>query len=1041
MRMIIERLENLTDKSGRSVSELFLELPSREDYPDYYQIIQTPIAFDVIKNRLAAGEYTEETIDSFAKDLKTMICNAKTYNRDGSMVYRDATYLEAYILAAIKALTTKDEQQPKREEANFCRRIIDMIKDHEDKSGRHLSTLFLELPNANEYPDYYDEITKPIAIGNIEEKIDQGDYPTLESFEKDVNQMFDNAKQYNAEGSDVYLDAEELQHLFWRSIGKNGRGRQSKGKRPRKHENELQEVYHNGEVYKVGDFVHIRNDNDPTKPIIGLIFGLWIDAKGVKRVDAGWFLRPEQIIVPYASRFYASEVVKMSERVDYTLDDIQGRCYVLQTKDYIRGRPISWKKGQEIYVCEQRYNDSYKSVSKIKNWATCLPPGHKHDNIALTPFPYPLVLKKLPSASMLNKAGKQDTSEPASQIDTPHGSIYTAQSDESEESDSDEPSPSVSVSPSISPEASPKTKPKAAPKRNVSKTTSKTPPKTVPASSTTKSNKRKSSQIQPDSLAVQSIKTPRTTKAEPLEQEPQEQKEPSPIRPPPQAIFHCRYPNSGTKTVCSEKFTDDSELAKHVSEKHSPNTLKSNQEDITSNGVRAQKISIGQSIESRSPSTPTPVQTVPINNFSQNQAGYPNNQYSTVDQYSAPSGPRPTVLSQQVYPAAAYSQQQPQQTMQYMQSSHQRGLSYPQDYSQPTMHAGATRPQAYAQNTTYNQTYGQPYAIQQQHTAYSSYGQPQFQQGYSATGYSMHQQNPYAQPHQPYHHSQQQQQHYNQQTYPTHTTQASVNRHLPAPVPSQSQSHPQDFAQQQRMAQQQQFAQQQQYLTQQQQQQFVPQTTGYHHRNLSHQSQPAYQQSLSQQHQQQYQPPSPLTVVASQPYVSANPTYQQQAYMPPSSMAYSTSSHSTTLSNASSHGSTTALTNAMEGVGLGLSGVTNTDHGRIAAPTMITNTLGWSTGSVIAQACHASTAVLHKTKDLPDTREYLADLNNMHKVVLEVKNLPQLETLAASLSGLDVPHVTWREQPEDILTCLSTSPIRRSQEVKDAFKKCSLFRS
>ncbi|KAG9325352.1 hypothetical protein KVV02_004127 [Mortierella alpina] len=104
-------------------------------------------------------------------------------------------------------------------------------------------------------------------------------------------------------------------------------------------------------------------------------------------------------------------------------------------------------------------------------------------------------------------------------------------------------------------------------------------------------------------------------------------------------------------------------------------------------------------------------------------------------------------------------------------------------------------------------------------------------------------------------------------------------------------------------------------------------------------------------------------------------------------------------------------------------------------------TLGWTTGSVIAQACHASTAVLHKTRDLHDTREYLADLHNMHKVVLEVKNLPQLETLAASLSALDVPHVTWREQPEDILTCISTSPIRRNQEVKDAFKKCSLFRS
>ncbi|KAK3819970.1 MAG: hypothetical protein J3Q66DRAFT_399403 [Benniella sp.] len=96
--------------------------------------------------------------------------------------------------------------------------------------------------------------------------------------------------------------------------------------------------------------------------------------------------------------------------------------------------------------------------------------------------------------------------------------------------------------------------------------------------------------------------------------------------------------------------------------------------------------------------------------------------------------------------------------------------------------------------------------------------------------------------------------------------------------------------------------------------------------------------------------------------------------------------------------------------------------------------------SVIAQACHASTAVLHTTQELRDTREYLADIHNMHKVVLQVKNQPQLEELAASLSTLEVPHVVWREQPEDILTCLSTSPIRRSAEVKEAFKKCSLFR-
>lgn len=46
--------------------------------------------------------------------------------------------------------------------------------------------------------------------------------------------------------------------------------------------------------------------------------------------------------------------------------------------------------------------------------------------------------------------------------------------------------------------------------------------------------------------------------------------------------------------------------------------------------------------------------------------------------------------------------------------------------------------------------------------------------------------------------------------------------------------------------------------------------------------------------------------------------------------------------------------------------------------------LGWSIGSLVAQACHASTAVLHIFREDEHTIKYLNDLDNMHKVVLEV---------------------------------------------------------
>lgn len=48
--------------------------------------------------------------------------------------------------------------------------------------------------------------------------------------------------------------------------------------------------------------------------------------------------------------------------------------------------------------------------------------------------------------------------------------------------------------------------------------------------------------------------------------------------------------------------------------------------------------------------------------------------------------------------------------------------------------------------------------------------------------------------------------------------------------------------------------------------------------------------------------------------------------------------------------------------------------------------IGWNKGAVIAQACHASVAVMAKSKDDPDVQEYTSpeNLEHMTKVVLKV---------------------------------------------------------
>ena len=47
-------------------------------------------------------------------------------------------------------------------------------------------------------------------------------------------------------------------------------------------------------------------------------------------------------------------------------------------------------------------------------------------------------------------------------------------------------------------------------------------------------------------------------------------------------------------------------------------------------------------------------------------------------------------------------------------------------------------------------------------------------------------------------------------------------------------------------------------------------------------------------------------------------------------------------------------------------------------------TLGWPVGALVAQACHASTAAIHMFYDHEDTKKYLSDLDNMHKIILSV---------------------------------------------------------
>ncbi|XP_046396604.1 putative peptidyl-tRNA hydrolase PTRHD1 [Ischnura elegans] len=101
--------------------------------------------------------------------------------------------------------------------------------------------------------------------------------------------------------------------------------------------------------------------------------------------------------------------------------------------------------------------------------------------------------------------------------------------------------------------------------------------------------------------------------------------------------------------------------------------------------------------------------------------------------------------------------------------------------------------------------------------------------------------------------------------------------------------------------------------------------------------------------------------------------------------------------------------------------------------------LKWPYGAIIAQACHACVAVTHLFYEDQNTKDYLSDLDNMHKVVLQAPNEESLQQLAKTLKEGGIDHKVWVEQPENYPTCVVTKPYPKA-EIQKFFKKFQLFK-
>ncbi|XP_033822590.1 protein polybromo-1 isoform X1 [Periophthalmus magnuspinnatus] len=231
--MLYEAVRGARNSQGQLISEPFLQLPSRKDYPDYYQHISHPICLVHIKNKMKNNEY--ESVERIDADLTRMFENAKRYNVPHSSIYKRALKLQQIQLIKRKELLQREDDDGdsmlssatsdtgstkrkyyKKNTKKYRMKVLlaSVTEAREAGTGRRLCDLFMVKPSKKDYPDYYKIILEPMDLRTIENNIRSDKYMTEDSMVEDMKLMFRNARHYNEEGSQVYNDADILEKIM-----------------------------------------------------------------------------------------------------------------------------------------------------------------------------------------------------------------------------------------------------------------------------------------------------------------------------------------------------------------------------------------------------------------------------------------------------------------------------------------------------------------------------------------------------------------------------------------------------------------------------------------------------------------------------------------------------------------------------------------------------------------------------------------------------------------------------------------------------------
>jgi SWI/SNF-related matrix-associated actin-dependent regulator of chromatin subfamily A protein 2/4 len=108
MKKLIEVVNQYQDQDGRVLSEPFYQLPTRDELPDYYEIIRRPVDIYKIEQRIEGEKYKD--MDALEKDFMLLCKNTQQYNEDGSLIYEDSIVLQSVFTNARERLEQEADE-------------------------------------------------------------------------------------------------------------------------------------------------------------------------------------------------------------------------------------------------------------------------------------------------------------------------------------------------------------------------------------------------------------------------------------------------------------------------------------------------------------------------------------------------------------------------------------------------------------------------------------------------------------------------------------------------------------------------------------------------------------------------------------------------------------------------------------------------------------------------------------------------------------------------------------------------------------------